>query len=132
MLETSKGSIIIDGLGTFNPDDYFQYMQDQGIIEDKETDVIDNGDGTYEVTTKSGYIFLVELVPTKEKPTDAKIEYLGQAGKIVPIIKKIEISSTASSITAKATDGSEVTANCTVIVKTPTSSRHSRSNSRTK
>ena len=102
MLETSKGPIIIDGLGTFNPEDYFQYIQDQGIIEDKETDVIDNGDGTYDVTTKPGYIFLVELMPTKENPVDAKIEYLGQAGKVAPIIKKIETSSTTSSITAKA------------------------------
>ncbi len=102
MLETSKGPIIIDGLGTFNPDDYFQYIQDQGIIEDKETDVIDNGDGTYDVTTKPGYIFLVELLPTKENPVDAKIEYLGQAGKVAPIIKKIETSATSTSITAKA------------------------------
>ena len=102
MLEDSKGHIIINGLGTFNSEDYFQYIQAQGIIEDKETDVIDNGDGTYDVTTNLGYIFLVELMPTRENPIDAKIEYLGQAGKIAPIIKKIETGATSTSITAKA------------------------------
>ena len=101
-LEMAKSSVIIDGLGAFNPDKYFDYIQEQGIIEDKETDVVDNEDGTYDVTTKPGYIFQVELVPTKEKPTDAEIEYIGQAGKIAPIIKRIETSSTQTSITAKA------------------------------
>ena len=101
-LELAKGPVIIDGLGTFNPDKYFDYIQEQGIIEDKESDVVDNEDGTYDITTKPGYIFQVELIPTKGKPTDAEIEYIGQAGKIAPIIKRIETSSTQTSITAKA------------------------------
>ena len=101
-LELAKGPVFIDGLGTLNPDKYFEYIEEQGIIEDKEKDVFDNEDGTYDVTTKPGYIFQVELVPTKEKPTDAEIEYIGQAGKVMPIIKRIETSSTQNSITAKA------------------------------
>ncbi len=101
-LEMAKGPVMIDGLGTFNPDKYFEYLQEQGIIEDKETDVIDNEDGTYDITTKPGYIFQIELMPTKEKPVDIEIEYIGQAGKIAPIIKRIETSSTQTSITAKA------------------------------
>ncbi len=101
-LELAKGPVFIDGLGTLNPDKYFEYIEEQGIIEDKEKDVFDNEDGTYDVTTKPGYIFQIELVPTKEKPTDAEIEYIGQAGKIAPIIKRIETSSTQTSITAKA------------------------------
>ena len=101
-LELAKGPVIIDGLGVFEPDKYFEYIQEQGIIEDKETDVVDNEDGTYDVTTKPGYIFQVELMPTKEKPVDIEIEYIGQAGKVMPIIKRIETSSTQNSITAKA------------------------------
>ena len=62
-LEVAKGPVIIDGLGTFNPDKYFEYLQNQEIIEDKDTDVTENEDGTYDVTTKPGYIFSVELVP---------------------------------------------------------------------
>ena len=101
-LETAKGPIFIEGLGTFDPDAYFQYIQNQGIVHNKDTDVIDNKDGTYEVTTKPGYVFLVTLMPTPEKPTDAEIEYIGQAGKIPPVIRRIEVSATASSITGKA------------------------------
>ncbi len=101
-LEVAKGPVIIDGLGTFNPDKYFEYLQSQEIIEDKDTDVTENEDGTYDVTTKPGYIFSVELVPSKENPTDAKIEYVGEAGKITPIIKKLEVSATRTSITGKA------------------------------
>jgi len=101
-LEVAKGPVIIDGLGTFNPDKYFEYLQNQEIIEDKDTDVTENEDGTYDVTTKPGYIFSVELVPSKENPTDAKIEYVGEAGKITPIIKKLEVSATRTSITGKA------------------------------
>ena len=101
-LEMAKSSVIIDGLGAFNPDKYFEYLQEQGIIKDKETDVVDNEDGTYDVITKPGYIFQIELVPSKENPTDAEIEYIGQSGKMAPIIKRIKVSSTQTSITAKA------------------------------
>ncbi len=101
-LEMAKSSVIIDGLGAFNPDKYFEYLQEQGIIKDKETDVVDNEDGTYDVITKPGYIFQIELVHSKENPTDAEIEYIGQSGKMAPIIKRIKVSSTQTSITAKA------------------------------
>ena len=103
MLETAKGPIFIEGLGTFDVDKYFEYIEKQGIIEDREADVIDNGNGTYDVTTKPGYIFLVTLMPNKEKPTDVQIEYIGQAGKIAPMIKELEVSATQTSITGKAT-----------------------------
>ncbi|MCI8272484.1 MAG: Ig domain-containing protein [Clostridia bacterium] len=101
-LEISKNSVFIEGLGTFNLDYYFDYIQQQGIINNRNTDVINNGDGTYDVTTKPGYVFLVTLIPTPENPTDAEIEYIGQAGKIAPIIKKLEVNATSSSITGKA------------------------------
>ncbi len=101
-LEMAKSPVFIEGLGTFNPDKYFDYIQQQGIINNKDTDVIDNGDGTYDVTVKPGYVFLVTLTPTPENPTDAEIEYIGQAGKIAPIIKRLDVSATSTSITGKA------------------------------
>ncbi len=101
-LEMAKSPVFIEGLGTFNPDKYFEYIQQQGIINNKDTDVIDNGDGTYDVTVKPGYVFLVTLIPTPENPTDAEIEYIGQAGKIAPIIKRLDVSATSNSITGKA------------------------------
>ena len=112
MLEVAKGPIMIEGLGTFDPDAYFQYIQDQGIINNKDTDVVDNGDGTYDVTTKPGYIFLVTLMPTKERPTDAEIEYLGQEGKLEPKLKRIIVTEkTKTSINIKVSarpEGGEV------------------------
>ncbi len=101
-LELAKGPIIVEGLGTFNPDRYFEYIEEQETIHDKDTDVIDNGDGTYDIITKPGYIFEVTLIPSQDNPKDAEITYLGQDGKIAPIIKRIETSSTKTSITAKA------------------------------
>ncbi|MCI9087863.1 MAG: hypothetical protein HFJ32_04865, partial [Clostridia bacterium] len=58
----------------------------------KEKDVFDNEDGTYDVTTKPGYIFQIELMPTKEKPTDAEIEYIGQVGELPPEIIKLRLT----------------------------------------
>ncbi len=101
-LEMAKSPVFIEGLGTFDPDKYFDYIQGQGIINNKDTDVIDNGDGTYDITVKPGYVFLVTLIPTPENPTDAEIEYIGQAGKIAPIIKRLDVSATSTSITGKA------------------------------
>ena len=102
MLETAKGTIFIEGLGTFDSDKYFDYIQQQGIINNKDTDVIDNEDGTYEVTTKPGYVFEIELMPSKDNASDANIKYIGEAGKLPPTIKRIETVATKSSITAKA------------------------------
>lgn len=96
-LEMAKSPVFIEGLGTFEPDKYFDYIQGKDIINNKDTDVIDNGDGTYDVTTKPGYVFLVTLMPTPEKPTDAEIEYLGQVGKLQPKIKEIRILETTKS-----------------------------------
>ena len=96
-LELAKGPVIIDGLGTFDPDKYFEYIESQEIIEDRNVDIVENEDETYDVTTKPGYIFQIELIPNKKKPTDAEITYLGQAGKMKPIIKQLEVSATSTS-----------------------------------
>ena len=65
-LEMAKGTAVIDGKGNIDPDHYFDILEEEGIIGDKETDVIDNGNGTYEVTTVEGYIFIITIVTTPE------------------------------------------------------------------
>ncbi len=91
-LEVAKNPIFIEGLGTFNPNKYFDHIESQGIINNKDTDVINNGDGTYEVTTKPGYVFEITLISNKERPTDAEIEYIGQTGKLPPRVKSIKVT----------------------------------------
>ena len=61
------------------------------MINNKEDDVKDNEDGTYEVITKPGYVFQVELVPTTENPKDVQIEYLGKVENLGPVIKEITV-----------------------------------------
>ena len=61
-LEMAKGTAAIDGLGEIDPDHYFDIIEDEGIIDDKETDVEDNGDGSYDAAamfnnTKWSYLF---------------------------------------------------------------------------
>ena len=46
-LELAKGPEYIEGNGRYNPDSYFERIEAEGIIGNKDTDVIDNGDGTY-------------------------------------------------------------------------------------
>ena len=47
-LELAKGPEYIEGNGRYNPDSYFERIEAEGIIGNKDTDVIDNGDGTYQ------------------------------------------------------------------------------------
>ena len=65
-LELAKGPEYIEGNGKYNPDSYFERIETEGIIGNKDTDVIDNGDGTYEVTTTPGYVFEITVEPNKE------------------------------------------------------------------
>ena len=103
-LELAKEPVFINGLGTFDADEYFEYIEEQEYIEDKDTDVTDNEDGSYLVTTKPGHIFQIELVPSKENPKDIQIEYIGEAGKLFPKINSIEVTSkNSNSITVKVT-----------------------------
>ena len=46
-LELAKGPEYIEGNGRYNPDSYFERIESEGIIGNKDTDIIDNGDGTY-------------------------------------------------------------------------------------
>ena len=95
-LEMAKGTAAIDGKGNIDPDHYFDILEEEGIIGDKETDVIDNGNGTYEVTTVEGYIFIITIVTTPEGKTDLEIEYSGTADG--PRIVSIKAEGTTNSI----------------------------------
>ena len=101
-LELAKGPEYIEGNGKYNPDNYFQRIENEEIINDKEKDVIDNGDGTYEVTTSEGYIFIITLVPSKDNVEDIQIDYSGKADG--PRIRKITVTSkTTNSVTEQNT-----------------------------
>ena len=85
-LEMAKGSAYIDGAGEIDPDHYFDILEEEGIIEDKETDVVDNGDGTYDVTTEGDRVFEVTLEPNG----DLDIEYIGKNNE--PRISSINVT----------------------------------------
>ena len=99
-LELAKGPAIIEGKGHINPDRYFEIIEEEGIIGSKENDVINKGDGTYEVTTVEGYVFLITLQPSIDDVRDLEIEYIGKTEG--PRIVKIEITNiTTNSVTVK-------------------------------
>ena len=64
-LELAKTPIIIENLGRFDVEQYFELIEKEEIINNKETDVIDLGNGMYEITTKLDYVFEMKLVPNK-------------------------------------------------------------------
>ena len=98
-LELAKGPEYIEGNGKYNPDSYFERIETEGIIGNKDTDVIDNGDGTYEVTTTPGYIFKITLVPSKDNVEDIQIEHIGKVDG--PRIRNLTVSKTTNSITVE-------------------------------
>ena len=95
-LEMAKGSAYIDGAGEIDPDHYFDILEEEGIINDKETDVVDNGDGTYDVTTEGDRVFEVTLEPNG----DLDIEYIGKNNE--PRISEIKVTDkTDTSVTVE-------------------------------
>ena len=99
-LELAKGPEYIEGNGKYNPDSYFERIETEGIIGNKDTDIIDNGDGTYEVTTTSGYIFKITLVPSKDNVEDIQIDYIGKVDG--PRIRDLKVTNkTTNSITVE-------------------------------
>ena len=99
-LELAKGPEYIEGNGKYNPDSYFERIEVEGIIGNKDIDVIENGDGTYEVTTTSGYIFKITLVPSKDNVEDIQIEHIGKVDG--PRIRNLKVTNkTTNSITVE-------------------------------
>lgn len=98
-LEMATGTAIIDGKGITTIDDYFDLIESEGIIGNKENDTSDNGDGTYEVVTEDGFIFQVMPVPEKDNAEDILIDYIGETNG--PRIKNVEATTTTNSATIK-------------------------------
>ena len=65
-LEMAKVPVYADGNGSYKVQDYWGRIESEGLIADKTVDIIDNGDGTYEVTTTPGYVFEITVEPNKE------------------------------------------------------------------
>ena len=56
------------------------------------------------VVTKPGYVFQIQLIPTKENPRDIEIEYIGKVDNLGPVIEKIAVTEKDSnSITVEVT-----------------------------
>ena len=85
-LEMAKATAAIDGAGNIDPDHYFDIIEDEGVIDDKDSDVENNGDGSYDVTTEGDRIF--EVTPTPDG--DLEIEYVGKNDE--PRISKINVT----------------------------------------
>lgn len=65
-LEMAKVPVYADGNGSYKVQDYWDRIESEGLITDQEVDKIDNGDGTYEVTTTPGYVFEITVEPDEE------------------------------------------------------------------
>ena len=65
-LEMAKVPVYADGNGSYKVEDYWDRIESEGLITDKEVDKIDNGDGTYEITTVPGYVFEITVEPNEE------------------------------------------------------------------
>ena len=62
----AKVPVYADGNGSYKVEDYWNRIEREGLITDKEVDKIDNGDGTYEITTTPGYVFEITVEPNEE------------------------------------------------------------------
>ena len=78
--------------GEIDLDEYFQSLEDTGIINNKETDIVDNGDGSYEIITTEGYVFEVTI----GEDGNIEIGYLEKSDEIR--ISKLNIFKTNNSI----------------------------------
>ena len=99
-LEMAKVPVYADGNGSYKVQDYWDRIESEGLIADKTVDIIDNGDGTYEVTTTPGYIFKITLVPSKDNVEDIQIDYIGKVDG--PRIRNLKVTNkTTNSITVE-------------------------------
>ena len=131
-LELAKQTEIAKGAGNINVDDYFQRLEDEGIVNDKDTDIIDNGDGTYDVTTGNGNTFEVTPVPDKDNAEDIEIDYVGKGEIVGPRINKIEvIEKTETSISIEVTTRNAEGGNYTYSYKKATDSNYTQAQTTT-
>ena len=126
-LELAKQAEIAKGGGYIDVDDYFQRLEDEGIVNDKDADIVDNGDGTYDVTTGNGNTFEVTPIPDKENAEDIEIDYVGQGEIVGPRINKIEVTDkTETSISVEVTTRNAEGGNYTYSYKKATDSSYTQ------
>ena len=85
-IEIVRGSVLIDNLGKMDKDDFFDELIDEGIVISRD-DIVDNGNDTYDITTKEGYVFLIII----KDNGDIDIIYIGDKDKLGPRIRGIDI-----------------------------------------
>ena len=92
-MQITKGNTYIDKVGKFDIDGFFDNLVEEGIIADRE-EIIDNGDGSYTITTEEGYV--IDIIE-KEEGKDVEIEYVGKGDKVGPRIKEIHVKNKTTS-----------------------------------
>ena len=96
-MEIAKATEWMDSLGNITPDGYFEQLEQEGIIGDKDADVeaVNEEEGIYQVTTDEGYIFEVTI----DEDGNVEIEYIGKGEVVGPRITGINlVGRTASSV----------------------------------
>ncbi len=97
-LELAKLSVYLKNEGEFNLDDYLDQIVQDGIIN--KEDIVENDDGSYEITTDDGYIFEIKPIPDSENPSDVEIGYVGTEDG--PRIRNIKVTNrTTNSISVE-------------------------------
>ena len=86
-MQITKGNTYIDKVGKFDIDDFLNNLVEEGIVGDRE-EIIDNGDGSYTITTDDGYI--IDIIE-KDDGKDVDIIYVGKGDKVGPRIKEIHV-----------------------------------------
>ncbi len=74
-LELSKLPVYAKNEGKFDMDDYLDQIVQDGITN--KEDIVENEDGSYEITTDDGYIFEIKPIPDSENPSDVEIGWVG-------------------------------------------------------
>ena len=92
-MQLAKADVAMENGGKVEVDDFFEKLEENGVIGNVENDVIDNGDGTYDIVTDEGYEFEVTVTPDG----NIEIEYTGKGE--APRISNINITKTTNSVT---------------------------------
>ena len=96
-MEIAKADEWMDSLGNITPDGYFEQLEQEGIIGDKDADVeaVNEDEGIYNVTTDEGYIFEVTI----DEDGNVEIEYVGKGEAVGPRVTRINlVGKTTSSV----------------------------------
>ena len=106
-MELAKAEVAMENGGKVDADDFFEKLEENGVIGSVENDVVDNGDGTYDIVTEDGDEFEITVTPEG----DIEIEYNGKGDE--PRIRNISITKTSNSVTitveTKNADGGKFT-----------------------